>query len=222
MIPDTPIRPRIAARGRAYRLMAVLAIPSALGRSDGSRGAFIALRGASGNRGNSGRSPISPRVPHHASNALSRSIARLCQGATYGATRHGGMTVVARPQQRAGPPGSDGCPRRRRKGRTNPDSGLRPGILRFGPAAWRMCRAHPNETRGFLHHAAGERRKMPAARRAATLPTRAADSGEVRPFLLSPPVAASQATGPRSPNGETLPPAGTSVWDIWMLIIRAC
>jgi hypothetical protein len=90
------------------------------------------------------------------------------------------MTAVVRPRRRARPPGSDGCPRQRRKGRTNPDSGLRPCILRFGPAAWRMCRAHPNETQGLLHHAAGETRLMPVARRAAALPIVAADRN---PFI---------------------------------------
>lgn len=37
---------------------------------------------------NPGESPISPLVPHHASNALFRSIARLCQRTSYGVARH--------------------------------------------------------------------------------------------------------------------------------------
>jgi hypothetical protein len=58
------------------------------------------------------------------------------------------------------------------EGRIDRDCGLRPEMFRFGPAAWRMCRAHPNEARVLMHHAAGPKRQISLARpsRACTRP----------------------------------------------------
>jgi hypothetical protein len=50
------------------------------------------------------------------------------------------------------------------EGRADRDCGLRPEMFRFGPAAWGMCRAHPNEARVLMHHAAGSKRKIFLAR----------------------------------------------------------